>query len=341
MRCACLLIIMKQKYFSTSVVDVYKNQALEKALFEKADKDEVILFLWRNDNTVVIGKNQDVFSEVKVDTLLADGGHIARRISGGGAVYHDLDNLNFTFIASADNYDIPKQLSVITNAINTIGINSKATGRNDIEIDGRKFSGNAFYRSGGVCLHHGTIMTRCSREKIERYLAVDGDKLKSNGVCSVRARVCSLSDFCPGVTVEGVASALKKAFGEVYGGEVEPLDEGRYSAVAEVRTAEFSNEKWIYNSSKSFESEMRKRFSWGGFCLKFNRQNGRIAEAKITTDSLETEIFKRLERSLLGTAATKEDIARTVEGLLAADGEEKGIRDDIAKFVLENGTEEL
>ncbi len=137
-----------------------------------------------------------------MEQLEADGGHLVRRLSGGGAVYHDLGNLNFTFLVREEDYDVSRQLEVVVGAVNRLGIHAEKTGRNDVTVDGRKISGNAFYRADGHCYHHGTILIDVDKASLSAYLNVSAAKLRSKGVDSVKARVANLTDFRPGVTVE-------------------------------------------------------------------------------------------------------------------------------------------
>lgn len=177
--------------------DPYKNLALEAWLFENGRQD-VWLYLWQNQHTVVIGRNQNAWKECRLSALEADGGKLARRGSGGGAVYHDVGNLNFTFILPRDVYDLRRQLGVILAAMERLGIPARFTGRNDLVTqDGAKFSGNAFQFSAHTALHHGTILVAADMGALSQYLAPSKAKLAAKGVDSVRSRVCNLNTLRP------------------------------------------------------------------------------------------------------------------------------------------------
>lgn len=322
------------KVLETKSTDVYYNQALEKLLFDRAKNGEIILYLWRNDNAVVVGKNQDLFSEVNVPAFKATSGKLARRISGGGAVYHDLDNLNYTFIAHNSLFNVGRQFYVITSALKALGIGADITGRNDIEVDGRKISGSAFYRSGNFSLHHGTLMTKCNETKLERFLTPDKTKLATKGVNSVGARVGSLGDSRE-ITTKELSSALCEAFSAIYGGELYYKDEQSLVKTAESRAAQFSDPLWIERGGRRYETVVNTHFFWGGFTLKYNRDRDRIGEVQIDTDALETEIFPRLEKALVGAGATCGGIYETLKGFKPQSAAEETIIQDLKAFFYE------
>ena len=196
--------------------DPYENLALEEALLSRVGKGELILYLWQNERTVVIGRNQNPWKECRTALLTGEGGHLARRLSGGGAVFHDLGNLNFTFLMSAEDYDLPRQLTVLERACQSLGIPAERSGRNDLLADGRKFSGNAFYKHNGRAYHHGTLMLDVDLEMVQRYLSPTKAKLAAKGVDSVRSRVVNLREFVPELTIDRLADALIAALAEVY-----------------------------------------------------------------------------------------------------------------------------
>ena len=212
---------MRLGLIKSTGTDPYKNLALERYLLETVAKDQVILYLWQNKHTVVIGRNQSALSECRIQKLKSDGGLLARRLSGGGSVYHDLGNLNFTFLAPTDLFDEALQTSVILYALKLLGIQAEKTGRNDLLVEGKKFSGHAYYHTRNHSYHHGTLLIHADLENMATYLNPSPLKLKAKGVASVKSRVGNLADVLPGLSVEAVARALQEAFFAVYAGKAE------------------------------------------------------------------------------------------------------------------------
>lgn len=235
---------MKYKYFITSGTDPYANLAAERCLFEFANENTAILYLWQNDNTIVIGKNQDVYSECRADEFKTQGGRIVRRMSGGGAVYHDLGNLNFSIIAVRANDSERAYLELILRMAENLGIKAEFGGRNDVVCSGKKFSGSAVYDDSEKVCRHGTVLVRSDIEKMTYYLTPEREKLKRHGVESVRSRVMNLYEADPKITVE----AVKKSFIEA--ACAEPLYEKINKQMLEEYTELFGSEKWIYGGQK-------------------------------------------------------------------------------------------
>ena len=193
----------------------YLNLAVETWLTDHQEEGIVTMYLWKNERTVVIGLNQNPFSECDVKRLTEEGGYLMRRRTGGGAVYHDLGNLNFSFIADKSDYDVRKQQSVIQEALKSFGLEAEISGRNDLTCQGRKFSGNAFFNGAQNNLHHGTILIKTDSEMMQRYLIVDKAKLLKNGVKSVASRVINLSEAVPELTSENIKQPLIQSFEKV------------------------------------------------------------------------------------------------------------------------------
>ncbi len=306
---------MKLSCLSVDTCDPYGNLAMEEHLLSLAREEEIILYLWQNRRTVVIGQNQNALREVNLARLGRDGGRLARRLSGGGAVYHDLGNLNFTFIVPKRLYDVPRQTRVILEAVRALGVPAGASGRNDLVADGRKFSGNAFYRRGAVWYHHGTLLLHADLGALEEYLNVSPEKLRAKGVASVRSRVCNLREFVPGLTVPDARLALAKAFGREYGGKAAPFDQGRIDerAVASIRER-ISSDDYLLGSRPFSGCCLERRFPWGEVQLTLCVEGGRITACRAYSDAMEEDEIARLPALLTGCAVDGEAFRRALTG---------------------------
>jgi len=291
-------MINKLQFYIGNGFDPYRNLAIEKHLFDSVDGESLILYLWQNQNTVVIGKNQNAFSECRTELLREEGGHLARRLSGGGAVFHDLGNLNFTFICSTQNLDIARHMQVIREACRLAGIETELSGRNDILAGGRKFSGNAFYNSKGHSYHHGTLLIDADTEKMTRYLTPPKAKLEAKGVKSVRARVVNLSELAPSLTRESMKEHLLSAFESVYGITPQPhidIEEEKTATLAEL----FGSWDYLYGSPLPFNVSCQARLSFGSVELQMQVSDGLIRDIRVYTDALDTELSGQIENALV------------------------------------------
>ena len=199
---------MNNLLYMSPTGDGWKNLAADEWFLDHLPEDTVLLYFYINDNAVIIGKNQNPWRECDLTAMEQDGVQLVRRVSGGGAVYHDGGNLNFSFIASRTRYDEQKQFELILQAVRSLGIACEFSGRNDLLAEGRKFSGNAFCHRGPNCQHHGTLLVDADMGRLQRYLKPDPRKLRAKGVASVRSRVCNLKELCPGLTAEAVRRAV-------------------------------------------------------------------------------------------------------------------------------------
>ncbi len=326
-------MIQEIKYTEGNSYDPYLNLAIEEYLLESTGKNDCTLYLWQNENTVVIGKNQNPWKECRIRELEQDGGHLVRRLSGGGAVFHDLGNLNFTFLVHKGNYDLEKQLDVILSGVKKLGIHGEKSGRNDITVSGRKFSGNAFYTRGDKCYHHGTLMVRADLDKLSKYLQVSKDKLALKGVDSVRSRVTNLSEYRPDLTIGLLKEKLLEAFEEIYGCKAafcrqEELDQ---KALAEGRE-KFSSWNWVYGRNMDFQYELSKRFIWGNVIWQFQVNAGMIKDLQVFSDSMEPDLMDLLPGYINGCKYDNDEICGRLELVPEKNQAHRTIIEDLKEF---------
>ena len=297
----------------TDCTDPYKNLALEEHLLLNAG-DNVILYLWQNRHTVVIGRNQNPWAECRTSLLEEEGGHLARRLSGGGAVYHDLGNLNFTFLCKDEHYDLQKQLSVIQEACRLCGIDATFSGRNDLLADGRKFSGNAFYHSKGFSYHHGTLLIDTDMNRLGRYLSPPKAKLESKGVTSVRSRVVNLKELSPTLTCEKMKEYMTRAFEAVYGQEALflPVPE---EAILLPMAEKYASADWLYGRPIPFNCTIQSQFTWGHLQVLIEVNGGVIENVQVYTDAMDFALAEQLRGALIGIPFRSEELVRAVQAL--------------------------
>ncbi len=280
----------------------YWNIAVEQYLVDNAD--DVVLYLWKNHRTVVIGQNQNPYSEVNVDALEADGGYLMRRRTGGGAVYHDDGNLNFSFVVPKALYDQQRQFSVIQRAVESFCLHTELSGRNDILAEGRKFSGNAFSKGRINDLHHGTLLISGDMSDLARYLKPKPAKLQKHGVASVRSRVVNLAELNPDITAESIVPRLRKAFVEEYCVECVDVSFDDIIRCDEVRRIHdhFASPEWKYGSWRTFTAQRTAQFDWGGVEVALTIDDNIIRDVQIASDALDLAALDEARRLLIGAS---------------------------------------
>lgn len=303
---------MKAYFFLCESNDGWRNLAADEYFLNHIGKDEILLYIYINAPAVIIGKNQNAWRECNLKAMEADGVKLVRRISGGGAVYHDLGNVNFSFIAHKDIYDVPRQMNVILRAVRELGILAEFSGRNDLLAEGRKFSGNAFCVRGEGRQHHGTLLLSADLSKLPGYLNVSDEKLKSKGVSSVRSRVCNLCEFNAGITNEGMIEALKKGFAQEYGAfENWELDAAARQEI-EALYEKQASWQWRLGQAPRFDLELKNRFDWGEIQVLLSFRQAHVSQVRVYSDALDTEIAEQLARMLQGARFTAGDLAAAV-----------------------------
>lgn len=312
-------MINSTRIIRTNTNDPWWNLSVEEYLLDRVEPGQCILYLWQNENTVVIGRNQNPWRECKTEQFESEDGKLARRLSGGGAVYHDMGNLNFTFVVSRELYDLEKQVRVILDAVNSLGIKAQMSGRNDLTADGRKFSGNAFcFRKSGA-YHHGTVLVNANFSKLSNYLQVSQEKMKSKGVESVQSRVVNLSELQPDITVDAVADALIASFRSAYHSDAPVEDAVRDGktgrALLEELYCKYSSWSWRYGEAPKFDIDIETRFPWGGVEIGFKLENGLVREASVYSDAMDEEFISGLPDVFKGCAFSSQQLAQRMRGI--------------------------
>jgi len=316
------------KIYITSSIDPAVNLAIETYLIQKAKDNEVILLLWQNENTIVIGRNQNPYQECNLEEIKINEVSLVRRCSGGGAVYHDLGNLNFSFITGEENYDVNKQLQVIIEALNPFGLKAEYSGRNDIAIDGKKFSGNAFYSEDGISCHHGTLLLDVDIEKMMRYLSVSAIKIDSKAIESVKSRVVNLSELNPDITIETIKKSLYNSFESVYR-TIQSVEELNIPMdIIQDEVKKNRSWDWIYSQSPSYSVTLAEKFDWAVIEFSYDVIDGKFEECSFNTDALILENFIGLERNLIGKEVRIETINRAIKDII----NNKIVRDDLTSL---------
>lgn len=303
-------MISELSIIQSDTYNPYKNLAVEKYLTSNVGSEQFILFLWQNEKTIVIGKNQNCFGECNTQSLKNDGCFLARRLSGGGAVYHDIGNLNFSFITSKSNYNIINQLNIIIQALKKFGIEAERSGRNDITVNGKKISGNAFILSGNSCCHHGTLMVDVDINRLEKYLIVSKEKLNSNGVNSVHSRVANLIDFNKLINIDSLKKAIVESARSMFGVKCSDIvfnDSDR--RIISQNEDFFASEEWIFNKNQNTDFLISHRFSWGDFSVAFILNKNIISDSKIYTDCLNPDIFTNVQHLLKGKEFSSDSLS--------------------------------
>ncbi len=319
---------------TSSSFNPWFNLSVEEVLLKNVKENEIILFLWQNKDSVVIGRNQNPWKECSLKKMDEGKVKLARRLSGGGAVYHDIGNLNFTFLMRKVNYNLEKQLDVILQGVNSFGLNAVFSGRNDILIEGKKFSGNAYYFDDKFSYHHGTILIDSDISKLSNYLNPSKEKIVSKGIDSVRSRVVNLHSISKDITVEKLKHSIQNCFEQSYGQFTEFIEYNEHT----IKNKEiiniyekYSSWQWIYGESPVFDVHYENKFKWGEIQVGLSFENGYITNSKIYTDALNTSFADRIKNALIGVKFNTKDIVKALKSIDYNDNEAQ-IYNDIFKL---------
>ena len=295
-----------------NATDPYYNLALEEYLIKGLKLDQPLLRLWQNEPAVVVGRYQNTIDEINQAFIVANDIKVVRRISGGGAVYHDEGNINYTIVDNSQKagyLDFSYYSKPLINVLKNLGVNAELTGRNDLVVDGRKFSGTAQYRTEGRILHHGTILVNSNLDTVQSALNVRLDKIQSKGTKSIRSRVTNLCDY---LSSEITLKKFYKLLIEAYASDQElvniELNGKQLKEIDELYKMKYSTWQWNYGASPDYNMEKRHRYAWGEVVLRINVKNGLIKNCIIFGDFFSDGDVYMLSNSLLNKRYKKNDI---------------------------------
>jgi lipoate-protein ligase A len=314
------------RVFTAEHHDPHFNLATEDWLFQSTAPDEQVLFLWRNQSCIVIGRFQNPWEECNLPAMEADSVLLARRQSGGGAVYHDLGNTNFTFMSPRSSYSKETNFAIIVSALADMGITASTSGRNDIVVNEKKVSGSAFRLTTERAFHHGTLLIDTDLSAIQRYLTPDKTKLASKGIRSVASRVANLTEYNPHLTHESLCNAIMERFFTTYGGRCEPeaLTFERLSKEPELGATyrRYADWDWRFGSTPRFSHAITSRFPWGGLTIHLDVHEGQVRSTALHSDGLDVAFLEKLQTCFIGTAYDELSLRGDLEARFATESDE-------------------
>ena len=290
------------RYARLKTTDPYLNLAIEEYLFRYSDDD--IFMLWQNRPSVIVGKNQNVYAEVDLPYTQSKGISVVRRITGGGAVYHDGGNVNYSFITSrekADSLDFARFAAPIIEALGALGLNAALSGRNDILCEGKKISGNAQFSDGRRILHHGTLLFDADLDEMSAVLNTDTEKLKARAIRSHKGRVVNLRELLGGgMSVEDFILHLERQISSGIDGTLTvPDDDARLSELFDRNRSE----EWIFSHKtylREYTVRREKRFGFGTVAVELSLNGDRIEKAAVSGDFFENSPVSEFEALMVG-----------------------------------------
>jgi len=320
--------------------DPYFNLALEEYAVKNMPGKDNYFILWQNQPAVIIGRNQNTAEEINESFIKEQKIRVARRMSGGGAVYHDAGNLNFTFVVNEnkDFANFQKFTRPIIKALDKIGITAENNGRNDISIAGKKFSGNAQFKFHKRLLHHGTILFDSNIEDMVVALNPGDEKIISKGIKSVRSRVTNISEHLstPLSVKEFKQILTETVLMEESDNKTYKLSDEDNEAVNQLRNQKYSNWDWIYGASPAYNSSKKGTFPWGSIDIRLDVKHGLIKECKIFGDFFARRDIEELQFALIGTPYREEEIRKTFSRIDVKDYLPQSDNDEIIKLLCNN-----
>ncbi|WP_335870116.1 lipoate--protein ligase [Bacillus sp. 2205SS5-2] len=299
------------------ITDPQINLAIEEFALKHLDIDETYFLFYINEPSIIIGKNQNTIEEINTEYVENEKLHVVRRLSGGGAVYHDLGNLNFSFITKDDGesfHNFKKFTEPVIKALEKLGVNAELSGRNDIMANGRKISGNAQFSTKGRMFSHGTLLFDSEIENVVSALKVRKDKIESKGIKSIRSRVANIVEFLEEkITIEEFRALLLQY---IFNGEENiqeyQLIEKDWAKIHHISQERYQNWDWNYGKSPKSNVHHSHRFPIGSIDVRLDVNKGKIEQCKIYGDFFGIGDVEDIEEKLVGIRYEKQDVEQAL-----------------------------
>ncbi|MFD1863306.1 lipoate--protein ligase [Planococcus chinensis] len=305
---------------NNGITDPRINLAIEEYLLKNMDveKDPFLLF-YINEPSIIIGKNQNTAEEINTDYVDSNGIHVVRRLSGGGAVYHDHGNLNYSFITIDDGNsfrNFRKFTEPVVQALQSLGVNAELSGRNDLMAEGRKISGNAQFSTRGRMYSHGTLLFDTEVEAVVSALKVSKEKIESKGIKSIRSRVANISEFLenPMSVTEFRSAILHSIFDGEENVRYYELTEQDWAGIHEISKERYGNWDWNYGKSPKFNVKHSHRFPVGGIDVRLQVENGTVQDASIYGDFFGVGDVSEIEEAITGVKYERAALDEAISG---------------------------
>ena len=325
------------RYIKNSSTNPYYNMAFDEYCLESLSIDEPVFFLWQNRPAVIVGFNQEVNTEVNLDYLKENGIDLVRRVTGGGAVYHDLGNLNYTIVGRSEDLerDYPEYASIMAKALQSLGVPATLSGRNDILVEGRKVSGFAKRVCKNRLMVHGTLMYNVDVDVLTKVLNPSNTKLQSKGIASVRSRVANLCEYLPNIPdIQTFSKQLEEILSHHYQDTEYQLSEEDLANIQLLTDQKFATWEWNYGRSPKATLTHSARLACGTVEIHLTLAENRISSCRFGGDFLGNLPATDLDSAVIEVIYDTENIQKRLSSFTISDYFDGVAMEELIKLIL-------